>query len=222
MVIDITGQRFGFLTILEKSDKRDNSKAQFWRVQCDCGNQKEINGAGIRRGVVVSCGCFAKQQRKKATTFHGESNNLTYKSWGNMIQRCTNKKHINYPNYGGRGITVCDSWLNYQNFVADMGQRPNAKMSLDRIDNDKGYSKDNCKWSTQTEQTRNRRLNKTNKSGANGVFYSKRHSKYIVSIYFNGKSHHIGYFKALEMAIKARKDAEHLRNITNDKARAKT
>lgn len=221
MVIDITGQRFGFLTILEKSDKRDNSKAQFWRVQCDCGNQKEINGAGIRRGVVVSCGCFAKKQRLKANTVHGQHKDITYKSWGNMIQRCTNPKHINFHRYGAKGITVCDSWLNYQNFLADMGKRPSVKMSIDRIDNSKGYSKENCRWATSSEQAINKGISIRNTSGFVGVHFVKRKQRFIAQIYINGKNHLLGYFKTIEEAVKARKEAEYWRDTINGKTRDK-
>lgn len=222
MVVDITGQRFGFLTVLCKSDKRDNSRAQFWRIRCDCGTEKEINGAGIRLGMVVSCGCFGREQRRKATSKHGLCHTITYKSWGNMIQRCTNEKHKKYQDYGGRGIKVCDEWLSFENFLADMGERKSPDLSLERIDNEKGYYKENCKWATKSEQMINRRMNKNNTSGVVGVHFNKRKQRFTANIYFDGKNNLLGYFKTLEEASNARKQAEYWRSQLMGKRVAKT
>lgn len=90
--------------------------------------------------------------------FHGKTHSSTYQSWGCMIQRCTNKKHLNYKDYGGRGITICEKWLTFSGFYEDMGDRPEGT-SLDRKDNEKGYCKDNCRWLSQKEQSNNTRAN---------------------------------------------------------------
>jgi len=93
-------------------------------------------------------------------TTHGMSGTPEYRAWLHMKDRCFNPNSKDYPNWGGRGITVCDRWLNLENFLADMGSRPNLKHSLDRIDNNDDYSPDNCKWSTKAEQGNNKRNNK--------------------------------------------------------------
>jgi len=93
-------------------------------------------------------------------TIHGMYGTPEYRSWQHMKSRCFNPNHKNYLDYGGRGIKVCDLWLNFENFLADMGLKPTAKYSIDRIDNDGDYCPDNCKWSTQTEQVNNRRSNR--------------------------------------------------------------
>lgn len=153
---DITGETFGRLTAVEKL-------GSVWLCSCLCGNTITVRAGPLRNGNTKSCGCLHKERcdsfgsimlHKHLT--HGLSKHPTFRSWGAMKQRCLNKNHHAYSEYGGRGIGVCDRWLDFSNFVSDMGLRPDGT-SLDRVDNNGGYSPENCIWSNWTKQNRNKR-----------------------------------------------------------------
>lgn len=140
---------------------------------------------------------------------HGLSDTSEYTAWYNMKARCLKKTHPSYKNYGGRGITVCKEWEDsFLQFYKDMGAKPSPELSIDRIDNSKGYSKDNCRWADYCVQAQNTRLHKTNKSGIRGVSYCKRISKWRATITVHNKGKSLGTFHKKEDAIKCRKDAE--------------
>jgi len=146
---DITGNKYNYLTAIKYMPGGS------WLWRCDCGNSKDIITGKVTSGQTKSCGCLAKVNAVK----HGLIDTKEYIVWSNMKARCLNPKSSVYKNYGGRGITICNEWVNsFVTFFNDMGQCP-VGMSLDRLDNDKGYSKENCKWRTVTEQNRNRRSN---------------------------------------------------------------
>lgn len=128
----------------------------FYVCKCECGNEKNVSGQNLIKGASRSCGCMQKEHGATINLKHGASYSPTYNSWAGMIQRCTNNKHDAFKNYGERGITVCDRWQVFENFLHDMGHRPDGK-TLDRIDNDKGYFLGNCRWATPKEQTSNKR-----------------------------------------------------------------
>jgi hypothetical protein len=153
--INIIGQRFGRLVVLEYRGS-DRGNTPFWLCQCDCGEQTVTRGNSLRSGGAKSCGCWYREAIGHRARTHGHYTTRTYSSWVNMIQRCTNPKSTGYKNWGGRGITVCERWRSFVNFLADMGERP-LKTSLDRRENDKGYFKENCRWATPKEQLENRR-----------------------------------------------------------------
>lgn len=157
-LIGLTGGTFDRLTVLERAGS-DNDKRAVWRCKCACGSIAHVRGTDLRRGHVRSCGCL----RRETMTKHGQCGGLTrsptYHSWLGMIQRCTNPKATSYSHYGGRGITVCDAWLDFTAFYSDMGDRP-VGMKLERMDNDKGYDPTNCKWASHADQMRNRRNTK--------------------------------------------------------------
>lgn len=129
------------------------NKRRFGCYLCDCGSLFTSRIDAIKSGKTVSCGCYNKA---KSTT-HGLSKTSEYKAWISMIRRCYRVKDSNYRNYGARGITVCQQWFDFRNFIKDMGPKPSPNHSLDRKLNDRGYYPDNCKWSTRGEQQRNQR-----------------------------------------------------------------
>lgn len=132
--------------------------AYYYECLCECGNRKTMSEINLINGNTKSCGCFRKARAKVFSKSHGDSCSKTYNTWASMKQRCLNKNHVGYSNYGGRGITICKEWLeSYDSFLRDMGQKPSQKHSLDRIDNEAGYSKDNCRWALISEQVISRR-----------------------------------------------------------------
>jgi hypothetical protein len=157
-IVDMAGKKFGQWTVISISDFRlkSNRSIAYWICKCDCGNERHVSGSSLRQGISRDCGCSRIENFHRIT--HGRSKTVEYNAWSSMIGRCYNPKCKRYEDWGGRGITVCDSWLNsFENFYADMGDKPTPTHSLDRINNDLGYSKDNCRWATRKEQRKNQR-----------------------------------------------------------------
>lgn len=150
---DLSGQRFGRWLVSGRGPNSSNEYVRYF-CRCDCGNELLVLGINLTRGLTKGC---IKCARKQEERHHGMSETKTYYVWIQMIERCHNSNHKYYKWYGERGIKVCERWQEkFQNFLEDMGEAP-KDLSIDRIDNEKGYSKDNCKWATKIEQQRNRR-----------------------------------------------------------------
>lgn len=164
--INIKGQRFGRLIVLRRDGSSSNSAT--WLCKCDCGKRFIAFGGNIRKGDTTSCGCFRSEVTSARSIQHGHligstkenrKTTKTYRAWSNMLSRCRNPNVKRYPDYGGRGIKVCQRWLKFKNFLADMGVAP-LKLTLERKDNSKGYNKRNCVWATYSTQNKNRRKRK--------------------------------------------------------------
>ena len=164
---DIPGKRFGRLTLAQVIPARKNLETGRWRSKkyvcsCDCGEIVEVFSTNVLRGRTTSCGCAQRESRAARAT-HGESRggkmSPLYQAWNSMMTRCYNPKSNRSHRYRERGIKVCEHWHTPDNFFKDMGPHPGQGFSLDRIDNDKGYSPENCKWSTAREQGYNTSTN---------------------------------------------------------------
>jgi hypothetical protein len=156
-LIDITSHRFGRLVAQELVGRTREGKA-LWRCLCDCGRAHEVTGANLRRGRVRSCGCACRPPTTKHGDTAGGKTAAEWAAWHQAKMRTTSPTHPAWKDYGGRGIKVCERWLNsYENFLADMGRRPSPQHSIDRINNDGDYEPGNCRWATKSEQVLNRR-----------------------------------------------------------------
>lgn len=199
------GQRFGRWLVV-KYTRSDKWGTRRYLCRCVCGTSREVNGVMLRNGQSKSCGCFQKQRATEVHTTHGHTESPTYHSWHTMMQRCTNTNATGYKHYGGRGIKVHPDWLDFKNFLADMGARPKNK-TLDRIDNDGNYEPDNCRWATKVQQRVNQRTQKRNKTGVKGVTLGTC-SRYRARITVNGNEIALYHGPSFEEACEARRKAE--------------
>jgi hypothetical protein len=162
--LDLTGERFGKLVAIKKLPTPAHLKkaaVSIWRCRCDCGNTITARMGNLRNGHTTSCGCARRERCGLHSLRHGHTSGRTatrtFRSWSHAKARCFTKTDAKYPDYGGRGITMCDAWRSdFMNFLRDMGECPEGH-SIDRINNDGNYEPGNCRWATPLEQARNKR-----------------------------------------------------------------
>jgi hypothetical protein len=191
MSLDLTGRKYGRLTVTRLAGIKYKYQ-RVWECVCECGKTTLGLGGVLQRGDKKSCGCLASELSKKRITDRtlkglahtsykhghalGSGHSGTYNTWFNMKHRCYYKGDVNYKNYGGRGIVVCERWHSFENFLHDMGTRPEAT-SIDRIDVNGNYEPSNCRWSSHKEQCINKRPTKLSRLDASEIKFSKATSR---------------------------------------------
>lgn len=163
------GRTYGRLQIVRPADSRrraDGKMKRHYLCRCQCGNEISVAADNLRSGNTKSCGCLRKEKMREnrcdgSRLVHGMTGTAEYRIWAHLKARCTNPEDASYPNYGGRGITVCDEWrASFEAFLKDMGVRPSARHTIERLDNQSGYSPGNCIWATYKQQANNTRGNR--------------------------------------------------------------
>lgn len=193
-VIDLTGQRFGRLTVVKKigiKNAGQRGSKSVWLCKCDCGNEKEVLRNSLISGNTKSCGCLGVETKKLMHLKHGMAKKRLWKIWTGIRDRCNNPNNSSYHYYGGRGISVCDEWNDFEKFMIwSISNGYDDTLTIDRIDTNGNYEPSNCKWSTRKEQTRNRNITKKVTYGdkkipvsevaeIEGITYQKAYDKYV-------------------------------------------
>lgn len=203
--LDLVGHISGRLTVIERvaNNKSGNS---VWRCICECGNEKYLTGNVLKGFKTKSCGCILSEIFGALNRTHGMTASKEYNSWRGMRERCSGVTNSHYHLYGARGISYADEWDSFEVFFKDMGTCP-ENYQLDRIDVNKGYSKENCRWADKTVQAFNIRLKSNNTSGRTGVKL-RPNGRYQAVITVYKKVIHLGTFISFDDACKAREAAE--------------
>lgn len=200
---DLTGQIYTRLTVVNEVLPR--GATSIWVCKCICGNTVNVRGSALKSGNTRSCSCLAKEELAERATKHGARQSKLYQIYSSMMTRCYNPKNKSYLTYGKRGITVCDDWkvfINFQEWALADGYQ--ESLTIDRIDNLKGYTPENCRWVTQLIQVRNRTPFKNSTSKYIGVSWNSQYSKWTASVGINYKVIHLGRFTDEVSAATAR------------------
>lgn len=201
------GEVWGSLWILSYEGIKGGHK--HFKCSCKCGKVKVMSVYSILKSKTKSCGCISHKQTALRRFKHGGLHTKEYHTWQRMKQRCYNETCEDFKEYGGRGIKVCDSWIDsFENFLKDIGKAPEKISSLDRIDVNGNYEPSNCRWATPQTQAYNQRIYKSSSTGKTGVTWSKKGNRYEARISKDNKEYYLGYFKCFDDAVKAREEAE--------------
>lgn len=216
------GDVFNFLTVISETDPKTylNSKSKIrYLVRCKCGKEFKVLGTDINIGRTKSCSCYQKEMMSRTKKTHGKTNTRLYRIWSNMLSRCNNPKSSKYSYYGGKGITVCTSWEKFEYFDKDMSTGYEEDLQIDRIDNSKGYFKENCRWASDIGQKENRSCwGKTSKY--RGVSKGRSKKTFTSTITVEGSQTCLGSFHNEWDAAEAYNDyvkAHNLNRILNER-----
>lgn len=204
---DLTGMRFGKLTVLRRADYNDSQGKPVWVCRCDCGMVKDVTGASLRGGAKSCRHC----KQNTSPLYVRTHKNRLYHAWSEMKRRCDGKC-TNSQYYGDKGISYCPEWEDFDVFADwSIENGYQSGLEIDRIDSDKDYSPENCRWISHKKNSRNRKARSNNTTGTPGVqtrFYKNGRTVYRVSISSDNGRVNVGTFNTLEEAVAARKDAE--------------
>lgn len=195
-LVDISGQKYGRLTAMKRAENKKGSKAK-WLCRCDCGNETIADSGNLRNGHTKSCGCFNKEVVTERFTTHGLRQTRLYKIWSCIKQRCGNPKNCDFPDYGGRGITICNEWQKDFQAFNDwaLANGYTDELTIDRKNVDGNYEPSNCRWANTLGQAQNQRMKSTNTSGYIGVDWSKTSNKWKAHITVNRQNIYLGLFE---------------------------
>jgi hypothetical protein len=198
-LVDRTGQVFGRLTVTEQAG-RDKLKKVLWRCRCECGNETVVVSGSLVTGNTTSCGCEGGNFK------HGGTGKGSYNTWRAMIRRCTIPTDKDYPRYGGKGVTVCPAWMEYEQFAKDMGE-PQGDETLDRINVYGNYEPSNCRWAGVQTQNRNIRIRPDSTTGVTGVSQTGS-GRFMAKITVGKHAYYSKVYLTVEEAAAARKELE--------------
>ena len=202
--IDLSGKVFGRLAVIDIAAREDTHKQHAWNCVCECGNKVVVPGGNLRSGNTKSCGCLYKEMISETRTTHGMSGTPQYQAWANAKDRTINRNNPEWPNYGGRGIKMCDEWLaSPLTFCKDMNASWQPGLTLERKDVDGDYCPENCTWATESMQGHTKRKKQGCSSKCKGVCFVKRVGKIMAKIVKDGKQKYLGYFTTELDAAKA-------------------